>query len=268
MQKVPVSIKKLHERAKLPVYGSTYSSMADLCAVTEVTDQNPIGKVAIAPGATAMIRTGLAIRPAPGFGTKVYPRSGLAKNSSITLQNAVGVIDHDYPDELCLLVRNEGNSAFVVTDGMRIAQLEVHPVYQGAFGWVEELPAVQLHDGDVARVGGFGSTGTGAMGAAEAMPITGHPVPHEEVEQVADAQELQQQRSVLIGQAMQAFGEFLMECNITSSTGATHSACEEVGQVLRALGQNLVEGHAQAVTFDDAFASQAAAAAALKLQQI
>lgn len=254
MQKITVSVKKIHPLAVLPVYATAMSSMADLSAFVHDDSEEVYGVITIEPGQTKMVRTGLSLRPAPGYATKVYPRSGLAAKLSVTLQNAVGVIDHDYPDELRLLVRNEGGNPFVVESGMRIAQLEVHPVVQGHFQEVEELPEVQLNAGEVARTGGFGHTGTHAISesADEAVAVADPCV----------------ERSLAIGRAMQSFGDFLMECNITSTTGVTHNACEEVGSVLRALGDNIASGHAVAVTHDVEFSHHVAQATIEKLQQL
>lgn len=231
MQKKQVHFVKLHPLAVQPVYATAHSSMADLSALVHHYSGRDYDSMIIEPGSTKVVRTGLAMQPEPGFGIKVYPRSGLANKCSITLQNAVGVIDRDYPDELILLVRNEGHDPFVVSNGMRIAQMEVHPVIQAEFSEVAQLPAIALAPSEVARTGGFGSTGHQQLDAA---PLLADP----------------QTRSKELGGALVKFGEMLMECSIESTTGVTHNACEEVGNVLRALGENIAQGNALAVTHD------------------
>ena len=50
----PVSVKLLDPRAKLPAYGSADAAGADLYALAD-------GPVEIAPGESALIRTGIAL---------------------------------------------------------------------------------------------------------------------------------------------------------------------------------------------------------------
>jgi len=67
--------------------------------------------------------------------------------------NAPGTIDSDFRGEVCVLLANLGSSAFVVTPGMRIAQLVVAPVAQVRWAQVSTLSATRRSQD------GFGSTG-------------------------------------------------------------------------------------------------------------
>ena len=71
MQTLSVKIQKLRENAKLPSYGSAFAAGADLSACLEAP-------VAILPGQTAMVPTGLAMELPEGYAGLVYARSGLA----------------------------------------------------------------------------------------------------------------------------------------------------------------------------------------------
>ncbi|MBU1836593.1 MAG: dUTP diphosphatase, partial [Alphaproteobacteria bacterium] len=83
----------------------------------------------------------------------------LAMKHGIALVNAPGTIDSDYRGPLGVLVVNLGQEAFIVTHGMRIAQLVVAPVVQADF-------ALGDLDNTARGVGGFGSTGSGTDGGA------------------------------------------------------------------------------------------------------
>ena len=88
-----------------------------------------------------------------GFEAQIRPRSGLAWKHGITVLNTPGTIDSDYRGELSILLINFGNENFVVTSGMRIAQLIIAKYEQCNFTIVVDLDETQRN------LGGFGSTG-------------------------------------------------------------------------------------------------------------
>ena len=111
--------------------------------------------VRIAPGARALIPTGLAMEIPVGFEVQVRPRSGLALKHGIALVNSPGTIDSDYRGEVGVIVLNTSDVPFEVTHGMRIAQMVVAPVVQAAFQAVDTVQETER------GAGGFGSTGRG-----------------------------------------------------------------------------------------------------------
>ena len=143
-----VLVRRLAHAADLPLprYESAGAAGADLRAAVE-HDQ------VLAPGARALIPTGLAIALPAGFEGQVRPRSGLAAKHGVTVLNTPGTIDADYRGEVQVIVINLGDAPFTVSRGMRIAQLVVAPVTQAVFKAADTLP-------DTLRgQGGFGSTG-------------------------------------------------------------------------------------------------------------
>lgn len=145
---VPVLKLASSDGLPLPAYATVGSAGLDLAAaVTE--------PVIIAPGARAMVPTGLAIALPVGFEAQVRPRSGLAARSGVTVLNTPGTIDSDYRGEIQVILVNFGDAPFKVTRGERIAQLVVAPVTQLAWQITDRLPDT------VRGAGGFGSTGTG-----------------------------------------------------------------------------------------------------------
>ena len=143
----PVSVQLLDPRAKLPAYGSADAAGADLYVLTD-------GPVAIAPGETVLLHTGLAVAIPQGYVGLVYARSGLATKRGLAPANKVGVIDADYRGEVRVALHNHGSVPQVVEDGDRVAQLVIVPYLTAQFSPAEELD-------DTGRgAGGFGSTGS------------------------------------------------------------------------------------------------------------
>lgn len=136
----------------LPSYETEGAAGADLRAnFPEGTRDGAV----IAPGARALVPTGLRLAIPHGYEVQLRPRSGLALKNGITLPNAPGTIDSDYRGPLGVIVMNAGSEAFHVTHGMRIAQMILAPVVQAAFELTETL------DETARGTGGFGSTGRG-----------------------------------------------------------------------------------------------------------
>jgi dUTP pyrophosphatase len=132
----------------LPSYQSELAAGFDLIAA--VPTANP---VTIAPGARALVPTGLAIALPEGYEAQVRPRSGLAVRHGITILNSPGTIDADYRGEIQVVLANLGNESFAVSRGMRIAQLVIAPVVRARIVEVESLDKTSRGSG------GFGSTG-------------------------------------------------------------------------------------------------------------
>jgi dUTP pyrophosphatase len=137
----------------LPSYETAGAAGADLRAnlPPEARDTG----LTLAPGARALVPTGLRIEIPEGYEVQVRPRSGLALKHGLALPNAPGTIDSDYRGPLGVIVVNLGEEAYTVCHGDRIAQLVVAPVVRARFGAVGALSDT------VRGAGGFGSTGRG-----------------------------------------------------------------------------------------------------------
>jgi dUTP pyrophosphatase len=132
----------------LPAYETAGAAGMDLRAAVE--DDAPL---TLAPGARALVPTGFIFEVPAGFEAQIRPRSGLAFKNGITCLNTPGTIDSDYRGEVKVLLINHGAEDFVVSRGMRIAQMVIAPVTQVRVGETTETS-------DTARgAGGFGSTG-------------------------------------------------------------------------------------------------------------
>ncbi|WP_439104519.1 dUTP diphosphatase [Celeribacter marinus] len=135
----------------LPSYETDQAAGADLRANLSVADR--VEGIVIAPGARALIPTGLKMEIPAGFEVQIRPRSGLALKHGITLANTPGTIDADYRGPVGVIVINLGSDPFTVAHADRIAQMVIAPVVQAMFNVADELNTTVRGDG------GFGSTG-------------------------------------------------------------------------------------------------------------
>ncbi len=147
--KVRVLDARIGSQWPLPAYATAGSAGLDLRALIDAPLQ-------LAPGATSLIPTGLAIHiDDPGYAAVILPRSGLGHKHGIVLGNLVGLIDSDYQGQLMVSCWNRGNAAFTIEPGERIAQLVIVPVLQVQLEVVDDFAATAR------GAGGFGHSGRG-----------------------------------------------------------------------------------------------------------
>ena len=133
----------------MPAYATSGSAAVDMRAA--IDEDAP---VTIAPGARAMIPTGMAISLENANVVAILAaRSGLAIKQGICLSNGIGVIDSDYRGEICVGLHNTSRVPFTVNRGDRIAQMMFMPVLAAKL-----IEAASL-DETARGAGGFGSTG-------------------------------------------------------------------------------------------------------------
>lgn len=149
MQKVQLKVldPRIGRDFPLPDYASDGAAGMDLRACID----EPL---AIAPGQTHLIPTGLAIHIGdPALAAVLLPRSGLGHKHGIVLGNLVGLIDSDYQGQLFVSCWNRGSDSFTIQVGERIAQMVFVPVVRAAFEVVADF------EDSVRGEGGFGHTG-------------------------------------------------------------------------------------------------------------
>lgn len=145
MSTIDLRVKRLHDDALLPTYGTEGAACFDLYALHcgVVTETGP-----------EVFRTGLAFEVPADHVMLIYSRSGHGFKNDIRLANCVGVIDSDYRGEVQVKLTCDDNfGEFKVTKGDRIAQAMLIP-----------YPRVRLLEaGELSTTGrgagGFGSTG-------------------------------------------------------------------------------------------------------------
>lgn len=142
-------VQRLHPDARLPERMTALAAGMDLAACLDAAPE-----MMLAPGARALIPTGLALAIPEGFEGQIRPRSGLAHRHGVTVLNSPGTIDADYRGELRVLLVNFGHAPARIQTGDRIAQLVIAPVAALPVEEVETLDRVDSRD-----PAGFGSTG-------------------------------------------------------------------------------------------------------------
>ena len=140
-----VRIQRLRPDVPLPRYESEGAAGFDLAAAEDTV---------VAPGAVALIATGLVIEVPPGLFLAIFARSSTPMKRGLMVANGVGVVDPDYcgpNDEVKIAVLNFTTRAVAVGRGDRLAQGIFLPAPRVA--WQE----AQALRGD--SRGGFGATG-------------------------------------------------------------------------------------------------------------
>ncbi len=140
-----VRITRLRPSVALPAYQTAGAAGFDLAASETVT---------IAPGAVALVPTGLVIELPSGHFLGVFARSSTPLKRGLMVANGVGVVDEDYSgpnDEIKIPVYNFTSAPVQVNEGDRIAQGVVLPFVRAE--WDEQTTATGPSRG------GFGSTG-------------------------------------------------------------------------------------------------------------
>lgn len=143
---VPVTILPHGEAFDLPQYETAGAAGMDLLAAIDQPR-------ALAPGARALVPTGIAVAVPAGYEAQIRPRSGLALRSGLACLNSPGTIDSDYRGEIKVILINHGDEVFQIAPGMRIAQIVFAPVVRIGWKTMERLPITRRGGG------GFGHTG-------------------------------------------------------------------------------------------------------------
>jgi len=143
-ERVCVPIQQVDAALPLPAYAREDDAGLDLYAADTLT---------LAPGARALVPTGIALAIPPGFAGLVLPRSGLALRHGVTILNTPGLIDAGYRGEIKALLINLGQEPVTLNRGERIAQLVIQRVEHVTLAPVRELTPTTR------GAGGFGSTG-------------------------------------------------------------------------------------------------------------
>ncbi|WP_293735760.1 dUTP diphosphatase [uncultured Phascolarctobacterium sp.] len=139
-----MGVKLVNDCAKLPKKASEGAACYDIVLPDDVY---------IAPHATKLVGTGIALNIPQGYRVDVFLRSSIAAKTMIRLANSVGKIDCDYTGEVKLLLENTGGVPARFYRGERVAQFEINKVTEVD---LEEVDAVKVTE---RAAGGFGSTG-------------------------------------------------------------------------------------------------------------
>lgn len=141
-----VKFKKLHDDAKIPSYAHDTDAGLDLTAVSFTQEFDKSNKLVL------VYHTGLAVEIPEGYVGLIFMRSSVS-NKSISLTNAVAVIDSGYRGELLLKYKITTDSLpTIYQPGEKIGQLIIIP-----YPKINPIEAEELSSSD-RNEGGFGST--------------------------------------------------------------------------------------------------------------
>jgi len=142
-QCLSVPIKKLSDKAVLPLRGSAQAAGYDLYAAHDAT---------IYSLSRVLVKTNISMAIPEGYYGRIAPRSGLAFKNGIDV--LAGVIDSDYRGDIGVILFNTSTTQeFKVKQGDRIAQIIIEKCYD--IYWDLENEANQTERENA----GFGSTG-------------------------------------------------------------------------------------------------------------
>lgn len=142
---VSVKIKKLDERAEIPMYAHGPGEDAGF-------DLRILDGVRLNPGEPVACGTGLAFQVPVGFEMQIRSRSGLALKGVI-VGNSPGTVDSGYRGEVKVILLNVGRNPVEFNGGERVAQAVINRIVSANFEVQEALSE------SVRGEGGFGSTG-------------------------------------------------------------------------------------------------------------
>jgi len=138
-----VRVKKIHENAVIPRYAHFGDACVDLVAARKWIDEH----------GNYCYGTGLAMEIPSNHVGYIFPRSSISK-TSMSLRNAVGVIDSGYRGEIIVKFGQVDTDKVDYNLGDRVAQFMIAPVLSINFLEVVNLPK---SDRDI---GAFGSSGS------------------------------------------------------------------------------------------------------------
>lgn len=136
-----MKIKKLHDNAKIPTFGSEGAACFDLYCVEDVT---------LPARVPTMIPTGLAFEVPKGYCMNVYLRSSMGCKGII---GNTGVVDSDYRGEVFVICTNVTMNTIHFKAGDRIAQARLEKLEPVTLEFAERLSNTKR------GTGGCGSTG-------------------------------------------------------------------------------------------------------------
>jgi dUTP pyrophosphatase len=160
-----VIVEALFPDARLPARATRASAGLDLhaylagrtvrrCRAGEGPRDEPVanGGLTLEPGERVLVPLGFRARLPEGTEAQLRIRSSAAFVKGLTMPNAPGTIDADYPDEWMVMIRNDAGAPVRIEHGERIAQAVL-----------AEFAAPPWEVGVVTRstdrAGGVGSTG-------------------------------------------------------------------------------------------------------------
>lgn len=137
-------IKLVNEKAQMPLRASMNDAGADCFS--------PVA-VVIPAHSQVFIDLGFQMELPKNTVGYLFARSGLGSKYGVRPRNCVGVIDEKYRGNVGVMLENHSDMDYLVSEGDRICQLVVQPVYHPVFELADNLDETER------GAGGFGHTG-------------------------------------------------------------------------------------------------------------
>ncbi len=136
-----LKVRRINKDARLPRYGHTGDAGLDLFSVVDAV---------LKPGEAFAVPTGIQTAIPSGFVGLIWDKSGISLSG---VHRLAGVVDAGYRGEIKVVMINLSGSDFVVSKGMKIAQMLIQPVVGVTVNETDDLDDTERGEG------GFGSTG-------------------------------------------------------------------------------------------------------------
>ena len=142
LRKPVLRFERIHPLARIPYKATKHSAGYDIFSIEEV---------AILPGTSALVSTGLKFRPPKDCYLRIAPRSGYSQRTGTNVH--AGVFDFDYTGNCTILLFNHSEITVEIKPGERVAQIIPTRI---RYPKLEEVPCIRP-----TRRGsfGFGSSG-------------------------------------------------------------------------------------------------------------
>jgi len=136
-----LKVRRINKDARLPRYGHPGDAGLDLFSAVEAV---------LKPGEAFAVPTGIQTAIPSGFVGLIWDKSGISLSG---VHRLAGVVDEGYRGEIKVVMINLSGSDFVVSKGMKIAQMLIQPVAGVTVNETDDLDDTERGEG------GFGSTG-------------------------------------------------------------------------------------------------------------
>lgn len=160
-----IDVELLYKDAILGDYATDGSVAIDLHAYDPMLASRPQQTIALFPGETILVGTGIKVAIPRYYEGQVRPRSGNAANANLIVANSPGTIDSDYRGEIKVILHRlryttlkdtvQAGMPFNISQGDRIAQLVISLAIKAKFIPVKTLDRTERGED------GIGSTGKG-----------------------------------------------------------------------------------------------------------
>ena len=148
---IDIAIELMPHAVNIPKKSTSRSAGHDLYAANE-------SDVILLPNHIQLISTGLKLAIPNGFEGQIRSRSGLTLNYGVVVLGGIGTIDSDYRGEIKVVLSNFSQEKFIITRGMRVAQLIFAACPDVNIKIVDDI--LKEDDGPNQRLSnGFGSSG-------------------------------------------------------------------------------------------------------------